>query len=89
MWPSKHANILRKNVTSEPHSSWSKIPCVVKRRFIPTFAEAELEAADLSGQSTDTSEFAPTPKRKKTNPPKGSKNRFDFNYLVGGKYAKT
>lgn len=85
MWPGKKANVLRQNAGNKPHISWSKIPCTIKRRYIPTFEEAEQEAAELSGLSTESSDAAPKTKKKKTNQAKLSKNNIDLNHLIEGK----
>lgn len=69
LWPSKNASILCQDVTSKPAASWTKLPCVIKRKYIPTYKAAEQEAADLSGMSTDVSDYAPRKKPKK-NPKK-------------------
>ncbi|XP_055527985.1 uncharacterized protein LOC129720528 [Wyeomyia smithii] len=65
LWPTKNANSLCKDASSKPAASWSKLPCVVKRKHIATYAAAEQQAADLSGMSTDVSDFAPRKKTKK------------------------
>ncbi|EAT32947.1 AAEL014814-PA [Aedes aegypti] len=58
-WPGKNANRLRMDLNSEPGSGWSKIACSVKRKYIPSYEEAEIEAAELSGQNTESSDSAP------------------------------
>ncbi|XP_021693075.1 uncharacterized protein LOC110677976 isoform X3 [Aedes aegypti] len=82
LWPPKQANELRKNAASLPMSSWSKMSCSVKRKYIPTFADAEQEADELSGLSTDASDFAPRRKKKFKKP--AFNKEIDLNHLVTG-----
>lgn len=82
LWPGKHAGVLCKDVCSKPAASWTKLPCVVKRKYIPTYTEAEQEAADLSGMSTDVSDYAPRKKQKKNPKKVASKKGYDFNHLL-------
>ncbi|XP_065074653.1 uncharacterized protein LOC135698552 [Ochlerotatus camptorhynchus] len=84
MWPEKNANKLRKDLKSEPTSGWSKIACSVKRKYIPSYEEAEMEAAELSGQNTESSDSAPRKKKQKKTTKDGLSRRFDFNHLVAG-----
>ncbi|KXJ69938.1 hypothetical protein RP20_CCG025359 [Aedes albopictus] len=79
-WPSKQANELRQNAASSPASSWTKMPCSVKRKYIPTFKGAEQEGDELSGQSTDASDFAP--KRKKKLKKGSTTKELDLNHLL-------
>lgn len=79
-WPTKQVNDLRKNAASVPASSWTKMSCLVKRKYIPTFNDAQQEADDLSGQSTDVSDYAP--KRKKKVKKDSSNKELDLNHLV-------
>ncbi|XP_062552826.1 uncharacterized protein LOC134217971 [Armigeres subalbatus] len=81
-WPGKNVNKLRTNLKSEPCTSWSKIVCNVKRKYIPSYEEAEMEAAELSGQNTESSDAAPRKKKQKKTMKDGSSQRFDFNHLV-------
>lgn len=81
MWPNKNATLLSKDAASKPTSTWTKIPCTVKRKFIPTFEEAEQEAAELSGISTDASDYAPRKKVKK-NAKNASNKTYDFNHML-------
>lgn len=81
MWPNKNAIQLSKDSSSKPAASWTKIPCMVKRKYIPTYREAQQEAEDLSGISTEASDYAPKKKPKKnpkTQPTKG----YDFNHML-------
>lgn len=77
-WPPKQANVLRKDAGSSPMPSWTKLPCAVKRKYIPSFGEAEREADELSGQSTDMSDFA-TKRKKKL---KKTSKALDLNHLI-------
>nr|XP_029721171.1 uncharacterized protein LOC115262686 [Aedes albopictus] len=88
-WPGKNANKLRKNLTSEPSAGWSKIACSIKRKYIPSdvtpsYEEAEAEAAELSGQNTESSDAAPRRKKQKRATKDDTSRRFDFNHLVPG-----
>nr|XP_029711535.1 uncharacterized protein LOC109432197 [Aedes albopictus] len=83
-WPGKNANKLRKNLTSEPSAGWSKIACSIKRKYIPSYEEAEVEAAELSGQNTESSDAAPRRKKQKRATKDDTSRRFDFNHLVPG-----
>lgn len=83
-WPGKNANRLRMDLNSEPGSGWSKIACSVKRKYIPSYEEAEIEAAELSGQNTESSDSAPRRKKQKKVKKDGFIKRFDFNHLVPG-----
>ncbi|XP_062703947.1 uncharacterized protein LOC109397317 [Aedes albopictus] len=85
-WPSKQANELRQNAASSPASSWTKMPCSVKRKYIPTFKGAEQEADELSGQSTDASDFAP--KRKKKLKKGSTTKELDLNHLLTDQAAE-
>ncbi|XP_062553525.1 uncharacterized protein LOC134218484 [Armigeres subalbatus] len=80
LWPNKQANELRKNAASTPSPSWIKMSCSIKRKFIPTFSEAEQEADDLSGQSTDASDFVV--KRRKTAKTASIKKPLDLNHMI-------
>ncbi|XP_055642552.1 uncharacterized protein LOC129779223 isoform X2 [Toxorhynchites rutilus septentrionalis] len=88
LWPGKNASVICKDVSSKPTASWTKIPCIVKRKYIPTYAEAEQEAADLSGMSTDVSDYIPKIKHAKNAKTVASRKSYDFNHLMG-KYAST
>ncbi|XP_055640748.1 uncharacterized protein LOC129778096 [Toxorhynchites rutilus septentrionalis] len=83
LWPGKNASVICKDVSSKPTASWTKIPCIVKRKYIPTYAEAEQEAADLSGMSTDVSDYIPKIKHAKNAKTVASRKSYDFNHLMG------
>ncbi|KXJ82675.1 hypothetical protein RP20_CCG012097 [Aedes albopictus] len=81
LWPNKNAHTLSKDASSKPSHTWTKIPCVVKKKNIATYEKAQQEAAELSGLSTDTSDFAPRKKQKrvhKSQPAQG----YDFNDML-------
>lgn len=81
LWPPKKADRLRKNAACKPESNWNKIPCVVKRKYIPTMVEAEAEAAYLSGITTDTSD-SPAPSKKKIKMTVPTIQELDLNHLI-------
>lgn len=81
MWPNKNAASLSKDSSSKPSPTWTKIPCVVKKKNIATYEKAQQEAADLSGLSTDTSDFAPRKKQKKLRKNHALEG-YDFNHML-------
>lgn len=78
-WPSKNAFQLSKDVSSKPAASWAKFPCEVKKSNIPTYEAAEGEAANLSGLSTDASDYAPRKKKVKKDV---KTQKYDFNHML-------
>ncbi|KXJ77924.1 hypothetical protein RP20_CCG006066 [Aedes albopictus] len=50
----------------------------------PSYEEAEAEAAELSGQNTESSDAAPRRKKQKRATKDDTSRRFDFNHLVPG-----
>lgn len=71
MWPKKLSEKLRKNEKNYPQDDWLKSNCIVKRRNISTYEEAEQEVENMCKYS-DTEQFDDTenedpcpPKRKK------------------------
>ncbi|XP_021712829.1 uncharacterized protein LOC110681391 [Aedes aegypti] len=81
LWPNKNAASLSKDASSKPAASWTKFPCIVKKRNIPSYEQAQQEAADLSGQSTDTSDFATRKKQKKKQKSEATTG-YDFNHML-------
>ncbi|XP_058822792.1 uncharacterized protein LOC131684165 isoform X2 [Topomyia yanbarensis] len=55
-WPDKKANKLIKDPSSKPGKTWNKMLCTVKRRWIPSYLDAEKETAEMSGHTTDASD---------------------------------
>lgn len=84
LWPDKNAGTLIKDRSSTPSPKWQKIPCILKRKSIKTFAEAELEAAEMSGHTDSDSQQPPPAKKFRT---KGAAKQIspqdlDFNEMM-------
>lgn len=82
LWPPKNADRLRKNAACKPETNWNKIPCVIKRKYIPTLNEADAEAACLSGVTTDASDSPAPPKKKFKKRAASTIQEFDLNHLL-------
>ncbi|XP_055525271.1 uncharacterized protein LOC129718473 isoform X2 [Wyeomyia smithii] len=82
LWPPKKAEELMKNPSSKPQQNWTKIPCTVKRKFIPSLAEAEIESEYLSGYTTDTSDIPVLPRKRSKNKAEQKVQGLDLNYLL-------
>lgn len=81
LWPPKKAEQLKKDAGSEPAANWTKIPCSVKRKYIPSLEEAEIEAGYLSGNTTDTSDIPAPPKKRIKSKAESKIHNVDLNYL--------
>ncbi|XP_055549999.1 uncharacterized protein LOC129732780 isoform X2 [Wyeomyia smithii] len=59
-WPNRKAEQLLKDSSSCPAAGWSKLLCTVKQQRIDSLTEAQEEAANLSGVTTDFSDAGPS-----------------------------
>ncbi|KXJ81585.1 hypothetical protein RP20_CCG018755 [Aedes albopictus] len=91
LWPPKRADETRKDVRSTPAATWIKIPCKVKRRYIPTFNAAKEEIGEMSGVTTDSDIGGPptSKKARKKTDEQGESSGMDFNSHFQKKIAGT